>query len=215
MNPSVNFGQKPVRRFLFFAAVYPFAALGLLVCVVTFTPLVSWWGRILAGPWNDPKGDLLIVLGGSYGPDGIIGGSSYLRSHYAVLAYRRGRFHTLVLAGGGQPVPVATSMRDFLACEGVPRAAMLTETASNSTRENALFTTKLLEGMPGKKVLLSSDFHMFRAHRVFRKLGLETLPQPIPDVSDRASSWRGRWPAFLDLLEETLKIGYYFARGWI
>src|SRR3989442_13147927 len=105
MNPSVNSCQNPVRRFLFFAAVYPFAALGLLVCVVTFTPLVSPRGRILAGPWNDPKGDLLIVLGGSHGPDGIIGGSSYLRSHYSGLAYRRVRFPSLGLAVCGQAVP--------------------------------------------------------------------------------------------------------------
>ena len=64
-------------------------------------------------------------------------------------------------------------------------------------------------------MLLTSDYHMFRAHRAFKKAGLEVLPKPFPDARKRASEWTGRWPAFLDLVEETLKIGYYYARGWI
>jgi len=27
--------------------------------------------------------------------------------------------------------------------------------------------------------------------------------------------WTGRWSAFLDLVRETIAIGYYYARGWI
>jgi len=56
---------------------------------------------------------------------------------------------------------------------------------------------------------------MFRARRVFSKLGVETLPQPIPDVSKRASYRTGRWSAFVDLVTESVKIGYYWARDWI
>ncbi len=192
-----------------------FFALGVLVVVVTFTPLVSWWGVELAGPWEDPKGDVLLVLSGSLSSDGIIGESSYLRAKYAILAYRRDGFRTVVLSGGGQPIPIATAMRDFMIGEGVPPGAILTETASTSTRENGLYSRKLLEGLPGKKVLMTSDYHMFRAYRVFRKLGVEVTPRPIADAEKRAAGYRGRWPAFLDLLEETVKIGYYDARGWI
>jgi hypothetical protein len=56
---------------------------------------------------------------------------------------------------------------------------------------------------------------MFRAYRAFRKLGLEVAPRPIPDARKRAARYRGRWPAFLDLLEETAKISYYYTHGWI
>ena len=191
------------------------AGLGLLVVMVTFTPLVPWWAGRLAGSWEDPKGDVLIVLGGSSSRDGIIGESSYLRAQYAVTAYRQDGFHTVVLTGAGRPIPVATSMRDFMACQGVPASAMLSETASTSTRENALNSRSLLANLPGRKVLLSSDYHMFRACRVFRKLGLAVTPRPVPDAVKRATQLRGRWPAFLDLLLETAKIGYYYARGWI
>ena len=97
----------------------------------------------------------------------------------------------------------------------MPRTAIVLEEQSRSTRHHALYTKKLLASMPGRKVLLTSDFHMFRAHRAFRKEGLDVVPSPYPDVRKRATTWRVRWPAFLDLVQETVKIGYYYAQGWI
>jgi uncharacterized SAM-binding protein YcdF (DUF218 family) len=196
-------------------AYLPFAALGFLMVIVTFTPLDYWWATALAGPWNDPRGDILIVLAGSMGGEGIIGESSYLRAEYALLAYKPGGFHAIVISGGGKPVAVAIAMRNFLIGEGVPPSAILTEDASMSTRQSAILTTQLVKDRPGKKVLLTSDYHMFRAHRVFRKAGLDVLPLPIPDARKRASNWKGRWPVFLTLTEETTKIVYYFLRGWL
>ena len=67
-----------------------FACIGLLYATVSATPLVNWWAAGLAGRWEDPIGDTLIVLGGSMLEDGIIGESSYLRSMYAIRAYRAG-----------------------------------------------------------------------------------------------------------------------------
>jgi hypothetical protein len=59
------------------------AGLGLLVLLVTLAPLVSWWAGVLAGPWEDPTGDVLIVTGGSLLADGVMGPNSYWRSTYA------------------------------------------------------------------------------------------------------------------------------------
>ena len=189
--------------------------LGLLVLLVTVTPLVSWWAGALAGPWEDPRGEVLIVLGGSLLADGVMGPSSYWRSTYAALAWREGSFHGLVVSGGPAGKSIAEPMRAFLECRGVPRSAIEIETRSRSTHENALYVTELLARVPGRKVLLTSDYHMYRAHRAFKKAGLEVLPRPFPDARKRASEWTGRWPAFVDLAVETLKIGYYYARGWI
>ena len=190
--------------------------LGFLFLLVTLTPLDYWWATALAGPWRDPSGDVLIVLGGSMLDNGTIGGSSYWRSVYAVRAWKEGGFHEVVLSGGGsEKTPVAEAMRNFLECQGVPGAAIHLETRSDSTLESALNTRELLIRLQGRKVLLTSDYHMFRARRVFRKVGLEVEPRPYPDVRKRASRWIGRWPAFLDLVLETIKIGYYYARHWI
>ena len=64
-------------------------------------------------------------------------------------------------------------------------------------------------------MLLTSDFHMYRAQRTFKKAGLDVLPRPFPDVRKRATSLLGRWEAFLDLTYETAKIVGYYVRGWI
>jgi uncharacterized SAM-binding protein YcdF (DUF218 family) len=191
------------------------AGLGFLSVLVSVTPLVSWCATALAGPWDDPTGDVLIVLAGSSLDGGLIGESSYWRATYAMLAWRAGVYRRVVVSGGPAHQPIAPGIGDFLISQGVPREAIVLETRSRNTRENALYLRDLLGGSPGTKVLLTSDYHMFRARRTFAKVGLEVQPMPYPDVRKRATRWTGRWPAFLDLVDETAKIGYYWARGWI
>jgi uncharacterized SAM-binding protein YcdF (DUF218 family) len=89
------------------------------------------------------------------------------------------------------------------------------ETRSRSTRENALFAKPILDGIPGRKILLTSDYHMYRARRVFQKIGLEVAPRPFPEVEERVENLLGRWDAFLELTTETGKISYYYLCGWI
>jgi uncharacterized SAM-binding protein YcdF (DUF218 family) len=106
-------------------------------------------------------------------------------------------------------------MRDFLVGSGVPKEAILIEDRSRSTRENALFTKQLIFGWPGKKVLLTSDLHMYRAVRVFRAAGLDVIPRPVPDSLKNSQSGLSRWNHTWGLAVETAKIGYYRARGWM
>jgi len=196
-------------------ALYSLAALGLLVVLVTVTPLTPWWAARLAGPWTDPKGDTLIVVGGSSLGNGMIGDSSYWRAIYGARRYREGGFREVVVTGGGEEGPIAIPIADYLVSQGVPRDRIRLETTSRTTRENALNLTALLAGAPGRKFLLTSDYHMYRAYRTFRKAGLDVEPAPFPDAGKRGSSWQGRWPAFLDLVVESAKILYYRVRGWI
>lgn len=190
------------------------ALLGAVVVLVTVTPIVSWWAGKLAGPWNDPKGDVLIILAGSSNDGGELGYSSYLRAQYGANAYFEG-FKSVVVCGGGEPHPQSQVMASLLEYRGVPSAVVHLETGSNSTRENALFAKPILAQLPGSKVLLTSDYHMFRAYRVFRKAGIDVVPRPFPDARKRGSRWYGRWSAFMDLAQESIKIVYYRARGWI
>jgi uncharacterized SAM-binding protein YcdF (DUF218 family) len=201
-----------VQRFGFWTC----AVLGALVLVVTFTPVDYWWATALAGRWENTPGDILVVPGGSVLDYGTIGGSSYWRGVYALQAWKQGNFRLVVVTGGGAPgESVAKAVGDFLVSQGVPREAVRLETQSSSTRENALFTRELLVYESGRKVLLTSDYHMFRARRAFEKAGIVVVPRPYPDVRKRITQLKGRWPAFLDLVVETAKIGYYYARGWI
>ncbi len=199
-----RFGTRVRRLFVGFCA-----AVGLIVLAVTFTPIVPWWSTRLAGDWNQPKGDTLIVLSGSSSSDNILGYSTYLRCQYAILAWRTGGIRRIVVTG-----TPANDMKAFISAEGVPTAAIETETQSTSTRESALNTRQLVrEGE--RNILLTSDYHMYRALRAFRKVGIEVISSPFPDAIKRATSWSRRWDAFLDLVTETLKILYYRTRGWI
>jgi uncharacterized SAM-binding protein YcdF (DUF218 family) len=190
------------------------AAIGLLVVTVMFTPLVPWWARKLAGPMDDPTGEVLIVLGGSALEDGIIGQSSYWRGVYALRAYRQTPFPKIIVSGGGRFHP-ADLMRDFLVASGVPAGQIIVEDRSVSTRENALYTKQRVASDNERLVLLTSDYHMFRAWHAFRKVGLNVAPRPFPDIVKRSSSFTERWPAFFELCGEEVKTGYYWVRGWI
>jgi uncharacterized SAM-binding protein YcdF (DUF218 family) len=196
-------------------AVGALAALGLLVVLVSATPLVTWWATRLAGPWYQPRGEVLIVLGGSMLDRGMIGQTSYWRSVYAVRVYREGEFRRVVVSGGPPDNPASEAMKRFLVCEGIPAARVDTEAQSVSTRENALALHRMLGGVAGRKVLLTSDYHMYRASRALAKAGLPVITVPFPDAIKQAARWTGRWSAFLELCVETGKIAYYYARGWI
>ena len=181
------------------------------MAIVSATPVLRWWTAALAGPWGDGRGEILIVLGGDLTTDEILGVTSYWRSVDAVFCWRSGGYRTVVLSGKN----LAGPMRDFVVAYGVPREAILTENSSSDTHENALFTAALLRHDPRRKVLLTSDYHMFRALRAFRKAGLEVTPLPFPDAEKRLAGLSERWSIFCLLSTETAKICYYAARGWI
>ena len=188
----------------------------MLVFSVTATPLVTWWATKLAGPWNDPHGDILVVLAGSMLDNGKTGGSSYWRAIYSLYAYNEGGFKEVIVSGAGfDTIAVAPFIRDLMICNGVPAGVIRIETRSNSTRENALYTKQLLDNSPGRKVLLTSDFQMYRAYRSFTKAGLQIEPRPYPDIRKRGDGWVERWQCFQDLVWETAKIGVYYWRDWI
>jgi uncharacterized SAM-binding protein YcdF (DUF218 family) len=186
------------------------AAIGLITVIVMGTPVVSWWALAYSGPIEQPKGDVLILLSAALDDRGGISFSSYWRARHALLAWQTGGFKKIVISGGGGP-----GILNYLIAEGIPREVMVAEWESTNTRENGIETARLIQDMPGKKVLLTSDFHMYRAIRVFRKLGIEVTPMPVPDVLRSTEHLNGRFPAFETMVVESAKIVYYRLRGWI
>jgi uncharacterized SAM-binding protein YcdF (DUF218 family) len=187
-----------------------FAVIGFITFVVMSTPVVSWWARAYSGPIQQPRGDVLILLSAAADDNGAISYSSYWRARQALFAWQTGEFKKIVISGGGGP-----GILNFLIAYGVPRDALVAEWRSASTHENGVETARLIQDMPGKKVLLTSDFHMFRALRVFRRQGIEVTPMSAPDVLRATEHWNGRFPAFERMLVESCKIAYYQIRGWL
>jgi uncharacterized SAM-binding protein YcdF (DUF218 family) len=188
------------------------AAFGFLFAVVTFLPILDPWVSALSAPWSDSPGDTLIVLGGDTTAGGVLGLSSYWRAVYAVFEWRRGGYREIVISGAAG---VAESMGDFVVAYGVPRNALRVESRAQTTREHALFLAEMLRGDPGRKILLTSDYHSRRAWNCFRKVGLDVTPRPFPDARKRAGNLTQRWPVFLDLSLETAKTVWYRVKGWI
>jgi uncharacterized SAM-binding protein YcdF (DUF218 family) len=205
-------------RTLLDAAKRACTGIGFLFLLVTLTPLTRWWAAAMAGSFANPPtdGEVLVILGGSALGDGTIGGSSYWRAVYGVRIWRTGHYrHVLVCGGNSDGVAVSAAIRDYLVSQGVPADTILTEEQSLTTRENALFARPILAQFPGKKVLLTSDYHVYRAQRAFSRAGIQTTSFAFPDVYKLSLSWIGRWVGFLELCSETGKIAYYKARAWI
>ena len=195
------------------------ALFGLLCALILTTPLVCWWTGLLARPWDGRGGEQLIVLGSSMVDESIMGYSSYWRAVYAAREWRTGKYRSVLISGGRQDPgqkSVSEAMADFLAGNGVPRDAIFLETGSGSTRENAEACARLLKGTPGEKVLLTSDYHAYRAYRAFERAGLEVHCHPVPDAAKRYySSWLLRPAAAGDVALESIKLAYYWWKGWL
>jgi uncharacterized SAM-binding protein YcdF (DUF218 family) len=209
----VPFGQR-VRRICSTLGCATFV----LLLVIHFTPLTTRWARLLAGDWTDAPGDTLIVLSAEIEADGVLGPSTYLRTLYALRAYREHPFRSIIVTGGrfqNSPIAIGDAMRDFLISNGIPPDVIHAENRATSTRENALFVKDMLPESAGTIVLMSSDYHMFRARRTFEKAGVHVIPRPIPDVLKRSNRIVNRWVMFWTVVAETGKIVYYSCSRWM
>ena len=188
--------------------------IGIAFLLATLTPLDRWWAKAYAGTTWEQEGDVLVVLGGGDWAGAQMAWNTYLRVTHALFVYRNGHFSKIVVAGGGRPA-VALAMRDYLISRGIASDAIIAETQSESTRENALNCKPILERLQGRKLLLTSDYHTLRAVRAFRAVGIPVVACPAPDALKQFTHLTARWTCFMELLAESAKIAYYGARGWI
>ena len=79
--------------------------------------------------------------------------------------------------GKGEDITEAEAMKRYLVSHGVPEENIITEDKATSTMENMLFSAEIIKSRFGsdmKKVtIVTSDFHMFRAKLLARRIGLE------------------------------------------
>lgn len=96
------------------------------------------------------------------------------------LLYKRGICRKLLLTGTDFESRLAQNRgevqlaKKLLVEWGVDPADIILETRARNTRENALFTSELLENMPfaGEHLLITSAYHMRRAKGCFDKAGV-------------------------------------------
>lgn len=80
-----------------------------------------------------------------------------------------------VVAGGqgpNEPFPEADGMADYLVERGISRSRIVCERTSTTTVENIANSWELMGGRSARVGIVTNDFHLFRAVRIARKMGI-------------------------------------------
>lgn len=196
-----------------------------IVCLVAGLLWVLMWSlpitTLLAGGWLEtrftqrpadqyPTAQAIVVLGGHiqgnrrnwferYERANVVG-----RETLAAKLYQAGRAPLILLSGGalvGNISDTAT-MAQNLQAAGVPATAILQETESQSTLENAVLTEETLQERQLSRILLvTSALHMPRAMAAFDHTNISVTAAPLPpqiELTDDAL--QSRWSPDLHTL---------------
>jgi len=119
---------------------------------------------------------VIVVLGCKLRPGGVAGGQLRRRMALGAELYAAGTAPYLLLVGGGGPVTEAAVMRELATAAGVPDSALICETRSRNTSENAVHSARMLHEHGLRRiVLVSHAAHLFRARLLFRIAGVEIV----------------------------------------
>lgn len=181
-----------------------------------------------------PVADVIVVLGGGIDvpfaprvyPD--LGAGADRVWHGARL-YHAGKAPRILVSGGMLPwrqtgLTEAEAMQAFLIALGVPRSAILLESTSATTRDNAVETARVMADIGLESaILVTSALHMRRAEGSFRAAGISAVPAAtdhevvndgpltpldlLPQADALESSSRA--------LKELIGLWVYRWRGWI
>ncbi len=120
-----------------------------------------------------PGADYCIILGAQMKANGP--SNTLQRRLDRALVYLRENPETLAIVSGCQgsnePVSEARGMYDYLVGAGIAPERILLEEASRNTCENLEFSGKLLNRQENSVVLVTNNFHMFRALRLAEGAG--------------------------------------------
>ncbi len=121
--------------------------------------------------------DAILLLGLRLHGDGTAVPELLLRVDKAAECYRKGLAPRIIACGGlteGIPRKECDVMAEHLIARGIPDDVIIREGQSTITSENIVNAVNLLGGVEGKRVLVvSSDYHVFRAKIICRRLGLK------------------------------------------
>lgn len=179
--------------------------------------------------------DFGILLGGytqmnAAIPPGLLASYRADRLTTTLQLYKSGKIRRILLTGGssriiGDALPESPVVRQYLLEVGVPDSAIIVDDRSRNTRENAQFSKTLIDSiMPDAHCLLiTSAWHMRRAHACFEKVGLHCAPFGTDFITETSGGnplkWiEPDWRAFMKwdyLIKEWIGYMVYKAKGYI
>ena len=192
--------RRPARRRTLLLAVLALLVVGTNNALVN-EALLAWELPPVRLRELPPRADAAVLLTGITNTGKSPHDRVYLhdgadRLTNALWLWRAGRVRYILVSGGSGAVlrktrTEAADLITLLQLAGVPDSAIIREDQSRNTRENALFTQRIVQARPELDTLLlvTSAFHQRRALGCFAKVGLQ--PQPFPAgffSTDRAAS---------------------------
>ena len=107
---------------------------------------------------------------------------------------------------------------------GVPTSAIVLETDSHNTRENAVYSVRQLEENDiSTALLVTSALHMPRSIATFNKQGVNIIAAPVaPQIVASKQPGFSRWKpsmralqASRSIIKEYVGLIVYWTRGWV
>ena len=170
-----------------------------------------------------PQSDVVIVLGG-VGGEPIRGAQLPPRLMHALRIYNAGKAPLIVISAAD--VSEAQLNADRLIEFGAPRSALILETASRNTRENAVHVAAIFKQHDWRTgLLVTSAAHIPRALAAFRKVGLSVKPAATDAHASSLRSLRfvgprdlvpdaGAFNSTKSAIRELIGLCAYRFRGW-
>ncbi|GKU80853.1 YdcF family protein [Niallia sp. NCCP-28] len=118
----------------------------------------------------------IIVLGAKANEQKLSKPLKY-RAETAFAYWEKNQKSQIVVTGGqgkGETTTEAEALQNFFLKKGVPENRILVENKSTSTYENIQFAKKLFA--IEEAVIVSNDFHLFRATTIAKKEGIQAYP---------------------------------------
>lgn len=151
--------------------------LGTLIIVI-FVFVIIETACMFGATREEPKGDETLVVLGSYvsksGPSVMT--KCRLDAAYGYLV-EHPEAKCVVSGGQGEtePWPEAKAMKEYLVDLGIDADRIYEEDQSENTRENLKYTMEVIRenGLKERIVIVSNEFHLYRAGRIADRLGIE------------------------------------------
>ncbi len=153
--------------------------LGVSVCMLCVGAVLAAAIGIYGNSDNPSyKEDAVIVLGCGIRGEEV---SRQLKSRLdAAFKYHKANPRAVIVVSGGQgageDITEALAMERYLVEKGVPKNLILKEEKSTSTKTNLVYSKELLDKKLGdgyKTVIITNDYHVYRATRLAQKLGFD------------------------------------------
>jgi len=168
--------QRPVLRKV--SSVLKGLSLAIfLLAALSFVVVQSLiWNTVSQSRDNDPQAQILIVLGAGLRDDQPLSPLA-LRLHSA-LSYMQDNPDSVAVLAGGQDernsISEAMAMKNWLVNRGIEPERLFLEQYSTSTAENFAFSMYHLRQLEATQiVIVTNEFHLYRAAHLARHHGLE------------------------------------------